>query len=47
MSLLNNVEFVPVAGGAADFVVASALAGALTPAAAGAVDGATYSYNAR
>ena len=47
MSLLNNVAFAAVAGGTADFGVALPKAGSLTPAQAGAVAGATYSYNAR
>lgn len=45
-SLVDVVLFNPVAAGASDFVVSAARLGYLTPAAAGAVNGATYSYRA-
>lgn len=45
-SLVDVVLFNPVAAGTADFVVSAARLGYLTPAAAAAVNGATYSYRA-
>lgn len=45
-SLVDVVIFNPVGAGASDFVVSAARLGYLTPAAAGAVNGATYSYRA-
>jgi len=49
MAVINFVDvckFNPTAGGTADFVVSSASTGYLTPAQAGAVNGATYRYRA-
>lgn len=45
-ALVDVVIFNPVGAGASDFVVSAARLGYLTPAAAGAVNGATYSYRA-
>lgn len=44
---LDVCGFLPAAGGTADFVVASAITGYQTPASAGAVNGAVYSYRAQ
>lgn len=44
MALLDRCVFLPVAAGLADFVVSAAVSGFMTPAQAGGVNGATYSY---
>ena len=46
MALLDAVMFVPASAGAGSFVVNTAVQGYRTPAAAGAVNGAVYSYRA-
>src|SRR5262245_22984533 len=43
---VDNCVFRATSGGTANFVVASAITGGLTPANAGAVDGVTYRYRA-
>jgi hypothetical protein len=45
-SLLNLCRFNPTAGGTTDWTYSSAVTGYQSPAAAGAVNGATYSYRA-
>ena len=44
---LDACGFFPAAGGTADFVVSAAITGYQTPASAGAVNGAVYSYRAQ
>ena len=44
---LDACGFFPAAGGTADFVVSSAVTGYQTPAGAGAVNGAAYSYRSQ
>jgi hypothetical protein len=46
-SLLDGVKFLAAAGGTVDFAVSSAIAGFMTPAGAGGVNAAQYSYYAR
>lgn len=45
-SLINVCRFNPTAGGTADWTYSSAVTGYQSPTAAGAVNGATYSYRA-
>lgn len=45
-TLLNSCAFTPTLGGSSSWVVSAAIQGYLTPANAGAVDGAAYSYRA-
>jgi hypothetical protein len=46
ISFVDVCRFTPTAGGTGDFVVSAAATGYLTPANAGAVNGATYRYRA-
>lgn len=46
LKLLNSCAFTPTANGSGTWTVSAAITGYVTPATAGAVDGAVYSYRA-